>query len=66
MSQLWHPFSILVEMDSEEIVCDNSVRFSGRASIFMVKRIIKKVEASSLPIAEKQSEICINPLITES
>jgi hypothetical protein len=35
-----HPFSILVEPDSEAIVCDNSMRFSEPTFICMVSRII--------------------------
>ena len=41
-SQRRHPFFILVERDSEEIVCDNSMRFSGKTFIRMIKRVIKK------------------------
>jgi len=63
-SQRWHPFSILVEPDSEVIVCDNSRRFSERTFIRMITKIITKVIAKGLPTTAGKSEFLIFPLIT--
>ena len=56
--------TLLMEPDSEAIVCDNSMRFSERTFIRMITRIIQIVFASGLPTAEGKSEVWIHPLIT--
>jgi hypothetical protein len=53
-----------MELDSEAIVCDNSMRFSERTFIRMVSRIIPIVVASGLPTSERKSEVLNHPLIT--
>ena len=64
MTAGWYPFYILMEPDSEAIVCDNFIRFSERTLIRMMTKIIRSVIASGLPIAEGKSEVCVYPLIT--
>jgi hypothetical protein len=50
---------------SEEIVCDNSMRFSEGTFIrTMVRIIMKFLVAKSQPTAEGRSEVWIHPLIT--
>jgi hypothetical protein len=49
----WHPFSILIELDSEEIVFVNSIRFSEKTSIRMMARFVQVVVASGLPTSER-------------
>jgi len=44
-----------MEPDSEEIVCDNSMRFSEGALNLKITRIMKIVIANGLPIAEGKS-----------
>jgi len=53
-----------MEPDSEEIVCDNSRRFSEKTFILVITRIMQIVIANGLPITEGKSLILINPLIT--
>jgi len=53
-----------MEPDSEAIVCDNSMRFSDRTFIRMIRRIIKGVIANGLPSAEGKPEVFIHPLKT--
>jgi hypothetical protein len=52
--------------DSEAIVCDNSMRFSGKTFIRIIARIMEIVIAIGLPKAEEKSEISIYYLITVS
>jgi hypothetical protein len=49
-SQRLHPFSILMEPDSEAIVCDNSIRFPEGAFIRIVKRIMRIIPLAAINI----------------
>jgi hypothetical protein len=44
---------------SKAIVCDSSMRFSGKTFIRMVTRIIKVVTANGLPTAGKKQKFGI-------
>ena len=48
-SQRLHPFSFLMETDSEAIVCDNSIRFSEMTFIRVTTRTIAKALLSFNP-----------------
>jgi hypothetical protein len=48
-----HPFSALIRPVRESIVCDNSLCFSVRTFMRIMRRIMPRILANGLPIAEK-------------
>jgi hypothetical protein len=59
-----HPFSVLMELMSEAIACDSSMRFSEWTFIRMMTRIIKNTTCKWPANNRKKAEVWNHLLIT--